>query len=219
MMLLACFIKHCVLMLPCQGRVSSRSEVFMTIATAPTLADRFYPRTRPARDMILVVGFSLFIAVLAQVSIPLPGGVPLTGQTLAVLLTGMALGSRLGAIAVGAYLIEGSLGLPFFAGGASGFERVLGPTGGYLIGFMLAALIAGWLAERGWSRSFALTLGAMMIANLVIYALGLPWLTRFVGGRALEFGLYPFLVGDVIKAVLAAIALPAAWRLMGGRKP
>ena len=146
----------------------------MTIATAPTLADRFYPRTQPARDVILVVGFSLFIALLAQVSIPLLGGVPLTLQTLAVLLTGMALGSRLGAMAVGAYLLEGSLGLPFFAGGASGLGQVLGPTGGYLIGFVLAAFVAGWLAERGWSRSFGLTLVGMLLANLVIYALGLP---------------------------------------------
>jgi biotin transport system substrate-specific component len=146
--------------------------------------------------------------------------VPLTGQTFAVLLVGMALGSRRGALALVAYLAEGAAGLPVFAEMKSGLVVLFGPTGGYLFGFVAAAWLVGWLAERGWDRSLLKTLAAMVLGNAVIYLLGVSWLTRFVGSLAgengaLAFGLYPFLLGDAIKAVAAALLLPTAWRFLG----
>ncbi|MCS7087290.1 MAG: biotin transporter BioY, partial [Thermoflexales bacterium] len=147
-------------------------------------------------------------------SIPLQP-VPITGQTFGVLLAGAALGARRGALALLAYLAQGLIGLPFFAGGTSGMARLLGPTGGYLVGFVAAAALVGWLSERGWDRRFISTFAAMALGNLVIYALGAPWLAQFVGWeRALSAGVLPFLPGDAIKALLAALALPSAWALI-----
>lgn len=188
-----------------------------------TYADLLRPtlqRTALAYDAVLILGASLLVAVYAQIAIPFQP-VPITGQTFAVLLIGALLGSRRGALALTAYLIEGLAGLPVFAQGLAGPGVLAGPTGGYLIGFIAAAAGIGWLAERGWDRRIVTTAMAMLIGNVAIYLFGLPWLAARVGGweNALTFGLYPFLIGDLLKLALAAILLPAGWKLVGERPP
>lgn len=164
-------------------------------------------------DVLVVLAGSALIALSAQVAVPLPfSPVPVTGQTFAVLLLGAALGATRGAAAVLAYLAEGAAGLPVFAGGLAGPAVLLGPTGGYLLGFLPAAWISGALAERGWDRRFPSTLAAMTLGDIAIFATGVPWLARFVGAEnAIAFGLAPFLAGNAAKIVLAAGALPLAW--------
>lgn len=161
--------------------------------------------------------FSIINGLAAQVEIRLPGTpVPITGQTFAVLLTGALLGSRLGSLALIAYLAEGLAGLPVFAGGKGGLAPLMGPTGGYLLGFVVAAYVVGRLAERGWDRRFWTTTLARLAGNVVIYAAGVSWLARFVGpDQALSLGLLPFLPGDLLKLILAGALLPAGWRLIG----
>ncbi|MDP9266145.1 MAG: biotin transporter BioY [Chloroflexota bacterium] len=173
--------------------------------------------------VLAVLAGSALIGLAARVAIPLPfSPVPITGQTFAVLLVGAALGARLGAAALTAYLVEGLLGLPVFAGGTSawaptripGVPVILGPTAGYLAGFVAAAFVVGWLAERGWDRRPLTTALAMALGNVAIYLLGLAWLARFVGVEgAFPLGAQPFLVGDLLKLLVAAAVLPAAWRL------
>jgi biotin transport system substrate-specific component len=167
-------------------------------------------------DAALVLGGSLFIASSAQVALRLPfSPVPITAQTLAVLLTGALLGSRRGALSLLAYLAEGAMGLPVFARGGAGLPYMLGPTGGYLAGFVAAAYLTGWLAERGWDRRMASTALAMLVGNVALYAPGLVWLAAFVGAsKALTLGFYPFVIGDLLKLALAMTLLPAGWRLL-----
>ena len=167
-------------------------------------------------DIVSVVSGSLFIALSAQLAIPLPfSPVPVTGQTLAVLLVGMLMGSRRGSLCLLTYLAEGIAGLPVFAGGTAGPARLLGPTGGYLLGFVAAAYVAGRLAERGWDRWVGTTFLAMLLGNAAIYAVGLSWLATFVGiGIALPLGFYPFIVGDILKLALAAMLLPLGWKIL-----
>jgi biotin transport system substrate-specific component len=167
-------------------------------------------------DVALVLAGSALIALSAQVAVPVPfSPVPVTGQTFAVLLLGAALGRTRGAAAVLAYLAEGAAGLPVFAGALAGPAVLLGPTGGYLLGFLPAAWICGALAERGWDRHFLSTLVAMTAGDLAIFAVGVPWLARFVGPEnAIAFGVTPFVAGNAAKIVLAAGTLPAAWALV-----
>ncbi len=162
-------------------------------------------------DLLLILIFSLAIVLSAQVSIPLPfSPVPITGQSLVVLLSAVILGSKRGLLSVIAYIFLGVIGMPAFAGGASGFARILGPTGGYIVGFAVSAYIVGWLAEKGWDKSLAGAFFAMLIGNAVIYAVGLPRLAFFVGvERVFAMGLFPFIPGDVLKLLLATLALPA----------
>lgn len=183
------------------------------MARALTLADITVRRTDFLTNAMLVVGASLLTGLAAQVAIPLPWTpVPLTGQTFAVLLSGIFLGSRRAALAQLLYLVEGAAGLPLFAGGTGGPAVLLGPTGGYLLGFPLAAFLTGFLAERGWDRRFTTTVLAMLIGSSAIFAIGLAGLARFVpSSTLLSTGLLPFLPGDVIKATLAALALPRVW--------
>ena len=160
----------------------------------------------------LVVFGSLLLAVSAQFKIPLYP-VPVTGQTLAVLLIGMTYGLRLGGITMAVYLLEGALGLPVFAGGAAGMAVLMGPTGGYLFGFLLAGVAMGFLAERGMGRTVVSTIAAMAIGNFVIYLCGALWLANFIGfGQAIAAGVLPFLYGDMLKLVVAAGLMPLAWR-------
>lgn len=167
------------------------------------------------RSLAVVVAFSLLTALAAQVVIPLPL-VPITGQTFAVLLTGALLGPRLGALAMFAYLVEGASGLPFFAAGGSGVGRLLfSPTSGYLLSYPVAAFIVGLLAERGWDRRFLTAAAAMSLGSLVILLSGWAWLTRFIGtAAAWNAGVAPFLIGDAIKIVLAALVLPSGWAIL-----
>lgn len=166
-------------------------------------------------DLGMIVAGSAAVGLAAQLEVRLPfTPVPMTGQPFAVLLVGALLGARRGALAMLAYLGEGALGLPVFSGGAAGVAKLLGPTGGYLLGFVPAAFVTGFLAERGWDRRVLTTWAAMALGSTMIFLCGVPWLARFVGWEAaLPAGLYPFVVGDVIKQVLAALALPGAWKL------
>lgn len=187
-------------------------------ARAAVLADAVVPQFGLWRDVLLILGFSALTAVAAQFSVPLPfTPVPITGQTLAVLLTGAALGSRRGALAMLAYLAEGSVGLPVFAGGGSGLFWTF-PSGGYLIGFVAAAFVVGWLVERGLDRK-PWVLVAMLAGNAIIYVPGLLQLGFFVGwSNVLELGLWPFVPGDLAKLYVASLALPTAWVLVGLRE-
>lgn len=183
-----------------------------------------------ALDAGLVLLGSLLVASTARVTIPLPfTPVPITGQTFGVLLCGALLGPWRGGLALAAYLAEGLMGLPVFAGGTSawspsafGVPVIFGPTAGYLFGFVPAAFLVGFLASRGWDRSFWRAALAMVVGEAAIYALGLPWLSVYVGpGAAVTLGLLPFIPGDILKLLLAAAALPVGWRtlhLLGVRK-
>jgi biotin transport system substrate-specific component len=188
-------------------------------STRATLIDAILPARRTLQDVALVGGFSLLIALSAQVALPLPfTPVPWTMQTLAVLLTGMLLGQRLGTLTLVAYLAEGLAGLPVFAPGVPGMARLLGPTGGYLIGFVVAAALVGALAQRGWDRKVWTTVLAMVLGNAVIYACGVSWMSVLLpASDALALGMVPFLAGDAVKIALAAAALPGAWALIGRR--
>jgi biotin transport system substrate-specific component len=165
-------------------------------------------------DILLVTAGSLVVAVSALIQVRLPfTPIPITAQTLAVLLVGVLLGSRRGGLALLAYLGQGLAGLPVFAGGGFGLAHLLGPTGGYLIGFAAAAFLVGWLAERGWDRRPLAALGAMTLGNLVIYAIGAGWLAWMVGpNQALALGVAPFVLGDVLKISLGTALLPLGWR-------
>ena len=168
------------------------------------------------RSAGLVIVFSLFIAACAQFSIQI-GPVPITGQSFAVLLTGALLGSRLGAAAVIAYLIEGALGLPFFAGGGAGIVRFFGPTGGYLVAFPAAAFITGAFAEHGWDKRYPTAVAAMAIGSVVILLGGWAWFTILTNTppvAAFQIAVAPFLLGDVVKIALAAAVLPTGWALL-----
>ena len=192
-----------------------------------TIADFFVPirvgerLNSRVRDVVLVVAGALFIFLTSRISIPIPGSpVPMTGQTFGVLLVGGALGLRRGFAAVGLYVLLGLVGLPFFADGKGGISIIQGATGGYLIGFIVAGAVVGRLAELGWDRKFVGALGAMIVGEVVIYAIGLPWL-KAVGGlswqQTIDLGLTPFLIGDAIKAILAAALFPTAWWVVGRR--
>ena len=168
----------------------------------------------PALKAFFVVIGSLLLATSAQFKIPLYP-VPVTGQTLVVLLIGMVYGPRLGGVTIAAYLLQGAIGLPVFAGGAFGIATLLGPTGGYLGGFLIAAIVMGVLAERGMGRGIMSTIIAMIIGNVVIYVAGASWLASFVGAeKALTAGVLPFLYGDVLKLAVAAGLMPVAWWLI-----
>lgn len=182
------------------------------------------PRTRAgslAVDAALVVGGSLLIATLAQIVVVLPfTPVPITGQTLGVLVVGTAYGWRLGILTLLLYLAQIAVGLPFAAEGRGGLDLLTLATasGGYLWGFIVAAGLCGWLANRGWDRGIRSSLGVMLLGNIVIYLVGVPWLAASIdvpSAEALELGLYPFVLGDTLKLLLAAGLLPAAWRLAG----
>jgi len=184
-----------------------------------------------ARDALLVLGGTALIVLGARISFYLPFDplVPVTAQTFSVLLTGAALGIRRGVVATGLYLLLGAIGLPVFAWDAqaqayaSGIGTiatlgpggvVLGGTGGYLVGFVLASAVVGRLAELGWDRKVGGAVVAMLIANVLVYAIGLPWLALAASlspGDTLLYGLYPFIPGDALKLLAAAGLLPAAW--------
>lgn len=183
----------------------------------PPLAQRLVPiRNGIIRASLqLVIGVAL-LALLAQVRIEI-GPVPITGQTLGVLLIGSTYGTWLGGLTLTAYLLAGGLGLGVFAGGAAGWSVLTGATAGYLFGFVAAAAVVGYLAQRGWDRHYRRTALAMLIGNIIIYLPGLWWLSRFApdGATTLQWGLTPFIPGDLIKLLLAVALLPTAWRLLG----
>jgi biotin transport system substrate-specific component len=179
---------------------------------AATLAG---PKTH-VRPLLVVAGV-LALTLSAKLQIPL-WPVPMTMQTYVILVIGMAYGTRLGTLTIGAYLLAGALGLPVFAGTPEkgiGVPYMLGPTGGYLVGFLVATVLLGKLAERGWDRRIVSSLLAMTAGHVLILACGAAWLTVLLGWeRALAVGVTPFIVATVLKTLLAAITLPVAWRLI-----
>ena len=168
------------------------------------------------RDVLLVIGAAALTGLCAQISIPLPfTPVPITLQTFAVLLSGAALGPWRGGAAMLLYLVAGVAGVPWFAQQESGYALV---TLGYIVGFVVAATVVGALASRGADRTVSGTIVIMVVGNLIIYAIGVPWLMAATGMPllvALEQGMWPFVVGDALKIALAAGVLPLAWRLTG----
>jgi biotin transport system substrate-specific component len=182
-------------------------------ARLPVLAD-VIPGAR-ARDAALVTGAALLTALLAQVAIPVTGSpVPITGQTLAVVLTAAALGPVRGLAGQGLYLLLGMVGLPFYSDATGGIDVVTGATGGYLIGFLPAAYLIGLAARQGQDRRFTRALPLFVLGQLVIFAVGVPWLAVAAGlnaAQAIDAGFTPFVVGGIVKAVLAGALLPGAW--------
>ncbi|MDJ0961528.1 MAG: biotin transporter BioY [Acidimicrobiia bacterium] len=183
------------------------------------------PRTATV-NAVLVVSFALLTALAAQITIPLPfTPVPITGQTFAVLLAGAALGSRLGATSQGLYWALGATGLPFYADGGGGWQAATGATAGYLAGFIVAAYVVGFLAERQQDRNVATAIPAFLTGSAIIYLFGVGWLwysvdTFVTAEAAMAAGLTPFIVGDLIKIALAGVLLPTAWKLVGdARRP
>lgn len=194
----------------------------LTTRRSATLSDALLARPERASwrtDALLIVLFSAFVALTARVKLDLGfTPVPITGQTLGVLLTGALLGSRRGALALALYLAEGAIGLPVFAGGTGGLARLLGPTGGYLLSYPLAAGLVGLLAERGWDRTPWRAALAMLLGNVVIYMIGVPWLNWYAGTlfqvSVAWAGVLPYLPGDLLKLAVAATVLPSGWALL-----
>ena len=188
----------------------------MALAQPAVLADVWTDRAEGARSLarqaILVVGAAAFVGLAAQVAIPLPfTPVPLTLQTFAVLLAGAALGSLRGVLAMSLYDVAGMAGVPWFAEGSSGFAMA---SFGYILGFIIAAGIVGRIAERGATLTVWRTAALMVVGNLVIYAVGVTWLKYAIDATwatALQLGVAPFLIGDVVKIALAAGLLPLTW--------
>ena len=182
------------------------------------IGERVTPRLR---DLVLVIAGAVLIYLTARISVPIPGNpVPFTLQNFGVLVVGGALGFRRGGAAAFLYVALGVVGLPFFAEGKGGTDVIFGTTGGYLIGFIVAAALVGRLAELGWDRRIGGALGATALGTAVIYAIGVPWLAAATGNSlawAIEFGLMPFLVLDIVKLVAAAAVFPAAWWVVGRR--
>ena len=199
----------------------------MTTAN-PVLAQQFASPSLLKNITLAILG-TLAIWVSAKIQIPFYP-VPMTMQVFVVLAIGAAFGSRLGAATVLLYLAEGAAGLPVFAGTPEkgiGLAYMAGPTGGFLIGFVIAAFITGTLAERGWDRNFVTTALAMLFGLAAIYALGLLWLaapflpiTEFGGigfDKAIQFGLQPFIIADLVKVALAAMLFPMIWKMIGNK--
>lgn len=186
--------------------------------SAATVYDIFRPSSRWLEIPILL-GFNLILVLSAYLTITLPfSPVPVTGQTFGVLLVALALGRTRGSAVVLAYLVEGLAGLPVFAGGGAGPGALMGPTGGYLIGFLVAAHLVGWLADKGWSQGYLRGLAAMCLGTAAIFACGLIQLSLFVPVEGLlAAGLWPFLPGAAIKIAAVTLLLPTIWKLLGSR--
>ena len=198
----------------------------MSVPRSKPLRLAVLPRSTTLVNAALVVGGVLFMALFAQISIPLSWTpVPITGGTFAVAIIGTAYGAYLGGLTLFAYYLAGMAGAPFYADGNSGWDVATGPTAGYLVGFIFAAFAMGWLAERRWDRRLSSSISLMLCGTVVIYAFGLAWLSYDLGwglNETLEGGLYPFVIGDVIKLYLAAALVPLAWKgveRLKGRQP
>jgi biotin transport system substrate-specific component len=189
----------------------------------PTLAEAIWNSDLPVlRNVVLAVAATIALWISAKIQVPLYP-VPITMQTFVVLAVGMAFGWRLGAATMLLYLAEGAIGMPVFAGTPErgiGLAYMMGPTGGFLVSYVFAAALVGWLASKGWDRNPLSTLAAMFLGSVVIYAIGLAWLAQMTGWSysVIEKGALPFLYGDAVKMLLAAAILPVAWKLVGRRQ-
>lgn len=191
------------------------------------IVDRVVPRGQSrastlVRDILLILAGTAVVSLLAQVSIPWYP-VPFTGQTLAVLLVGGMLGALRGALSLAVYFAIGALGAPIFSEQAGGWDIITGATGGYIIGFILAAGVVGWLCERGADRRVVSMIGVLLLGNVLIYAIGVPWLANWSPAgdgvtlgwsQAYELGVQPFILGDLLKLAIVAAILPAGWALL-----
>ena len=179
----------------------------------PTLADRLFTRGI-VMDLVLVCAGAALTSIAAQVVVPL-WPVPITGQTLAVLLVGGSLGALRGTLSMLLYALLGIAGLPVFSDGSAGMSVLLGPTGGYIVGFVLAAAFTGWIAQRSWDRRVLRSMLGYLGGTVVTFAIGLPWLAVTLGldlRQTLTAGLYPFIIGGVVKAAIAAAVITTGWR-------
>ncbi|MEC9459869.1 MAG: biotin transporter BioY [SAR324 cluster bacterium] len=192
---------------------------YPSMSTALLLDETDSKIQRAVRYALLTLAGSALITLCTQISLPL-FPVPMTLQTFAVFLIGLTYGWRLGGITVALYLLEGALGLPVFSGGKGGMIVFMGPTAGYLVGFLLAATACGWFAERGFDRSYFKLLVALLVGNVLLYAPGLLWLGTLIGWDkpVLEYGLYPFIGGDLLKIAMAVLLLPTAWKVVNRLK-
>lgn len=195
--------------------------------TASVLSEQFWRAegsARLAKQAVLVVLGIAALAIAAKIKFPLPPSpVPVTLGTLAVLSVGAAYGPRLGLVTILGYMLVGALGFDVFAGSSAekaGLAYMMGGTGGYLLGYVLATLALGWAARAGWDRSVVRMGAAMLVGNALIYVPGLLWLSGFAESWAqtLDWGITPFLVGDALKLALAAVLFPALWKLVGNAR-
>ena len=174
-----------------------------------------------ARYKSLTVAIQLFLGVgivslLSQISLPFPGSpVPITGQTLGVIFVGGLFGAQIGTSSIFSYLLLGGMGLPFFAGGVGGWKHIFGASGGYLIAFAFATLVLGYAANKGWDRSLKTWLPMILLAEIIIYGIGVPWLMisqHYSLARAISEGFTPFIIGDIVKTGIATTTLPIVWK-------
>ena len=176
------------------------------------------PRSSVLSNSILVVGGVGFLSALAQIAIPVPGSpVPVTGQTLGVLLVGTTYGASLGFITFAPYLLAGIAGAPIFAGQSFGIEKVTGATGGYLVGMLVTTYVLGLLANKRFDQKFTTALPSMLLGTAIVFAFGLFWLHQFTGkdwGWTISAGLTPFVIGEGLKILIAGTSLPIVWRLV-----
>ena len=187
-------------------------------SSTAVLIDRIVPGAGILRDVLLITGGALLIALCTRLEIP-AYPVPITGQTFGIFLIAALLGSRRGVLSAMGYLSLGAMGMPVFAGGATGLTAFTGPTAGYIVGFIFAAFTVGSLCERGWDKSVLATILAMVAGSVAIYIPGTVWLSRFVGwDMVIETGVLPFIIGDTAKIAAAALLFPSAWRLLNGRR-
>ena len=189
----------------------------MKVVTARlALIDALISRRSLLLDVVLVLGFACLTAACAQISFWI-GPVPVSGQTFGVLLAGAFLGSRRGALSQLSYLAIGATGIPYWfaLGGPPGIARLIGPTGGYLIGFVAVAFVVGWLMEKSWDRKIWTSILAMLCGSITLYVFGLSWLANFIPqSNILQAGLYPFIIGDLLKVLLAAFIVRGGWTLL-----
>jgi len=193
------------------------SPVALPVASQRRVLADLIPRSI-VTDVALVAGAALFVGVLAQINIHLSfTPVPITGQTLGVLLAGSALGWKRGSLAMALYLALGLVGVPWYSNHTHGWSVASGTTGGYLVGFIVAAAVCGWLAAQGNDRKVLPAMGSMVVGNVIIYAFGVTWLAHVLHmslAKAIPLGLTPFLLGDAVKVIIAALILPASWKMV-----
>ena len=186
--------------------------------SATSLRSSLIPRTTALSNAVLIVGGVLGLAALAQIAIPVPGSpVPVTGQTLGVLILGTAYGSTLGFTTFALYILAGIAGAPVFADGGHGLDRIVGATGGYLVGMLVATFVLGQLARFRLDQKFLTALPSMLIGTVTTFSFGLIWLHQYTGQSwswTFEKGLTPFIIGEILKIAIAGTSLPVIWRVV-----
>ena len=189
----------------------------MSVATT-TLRATVFPQSTVMTKAGFVIAGVAFLSLLAQIAIPVQGSpVPVTGQTLGVLLLATSYGATLGTTTFLFYLLVGALGVPVFANGGSGLDRIVGATGGYLVGMLLTSALLGYLGGRKWDQKFKTALPAMLIGNVLTFALGLLWLNQFTGkdwAWTISAGFTPFIIGEILKIAIAGTSLPIIWQFV-----